>query len=114
MFDAPPFSLALVAVGLLTGRAAVPNTFWRPTNSGLLVFFSKWAAARSRSLYGCWLSIERPPTRVADAMTVNPIAAGLLATQLVGEPIHPQSDHWIDRCICHISISYNRDQKIVS
>ena len=27
------------------------------------------------------------PTRVANTMTVNPIAAGLLATQLVGEPI---------------------------
>ena len=26
------------------------------------------------------------PTRVATTMTVNPIAAGLLATQLVGEP----------------------------
>ena len=29
------------------------------------------------------------PTRVANTMTVNPIAAGLLATQLVGEPITP-------------------------
>jgi drug/metabolite transporter (DMT)-like permease len=27
------------------------------------------------------------PTRVAYTMTVNPIAASLLATQLVGEPI---------------------------
>ena len=27
------------------------------------------------------------PTRVANTMTVNPIAAGLLAAQLVGEPI---------------------------
>jgi drug/metabolite transporter (DMT)-like permease len=27
------------------------------------------------------------PTLVANTMTVNPIAAGLLATQLVGEPI---------------------------
>ena len=29
------------------------------------------------------------PTRVAATMTVNPIAAGLLAAQLVGEPITP-------------------------
>jgi drug/metabolite transporter (DMT)-like permease len=27
------------------------------------------------------------PTRVATTMTMNPIAAGLLAAQLVGEPI---------------------------
>jgi drug/metabolite transporter (DMT)-like permease len=27
------------------------------------------------------------PTRVAATMTINPLAAGLLATQLVGEPI---------------------------
>ena len=34
------------------------------------------------------MALERAsPTRVANTMTVNPIAAGLLATQLVGEPI---------------------------
>ena len=36
------------------------------------------------------MALERAsPTRVANTMTVNPIAAGLLATQLVGEPITP-------------------------
>ena len=36
------------------------------------------------------MALERAtPTRVATTMTVNPIAAGLLATQLVGEPITP-------------------------
>jgi len=36
------------------------------------------------------LALERAsPTRVANTMTVNPGAAGLLATQLVGEPITP-------------------------
>jgi len=36
------------------------------------------------------LALERAsPTRVANTMTVNPVAAGLLATQLVGEPITP-------------------------
>ena len=32
------------------------------------------------------------PTRVANTMTVNPLAAALLAAQLVGEPITAQSD----------------------
>ena len=32
---------------------------------------------------------QASPTRVANTMTVNPLAAGLLATQLVGEPITP-------------------------
>jgi drug/metabolite transporter (DMT)-like permease len=36
------------------------------------------------------LALQRTtPTRVANTMTVNPVAAGLLATQLVGEPITP-------------------------
>ena len=36
------------------------------------------------------LALERAtPTRVAATMTINPLAAGLLATQLVGEPITP-------------------------
>jgi len=34
------------------------------------------------------LALERAsPTRAATTMTVNPLAAGLLAAQLVGEPI---------------------------
>jgi hypothetical protein len=42
-----------------------------------------------KTMEGRWvLALERAtPTRVANTMTVNPIAAGLLATQLVGEPI---------------------------
>ena len=36
------------------------------------------------------LALQRAtPTRVANTMTVNPIAAALLATELVGEPITP-------------------------
>jgi drug/metabolite transporter (DMT)-like permease len=36
------------------------------------------------------LALQRAsPTRVAATMTINPLAAGLLATQLVGEPITP-------------------------
>ena len=34
------------------------------------------------------LALQRAtPTRVANTMTVNPVAAALLAAQLVGEPI---------------------------
>ena len=44
------------------------------------------------------LALERAsPTRVANTMTVNPLAAGLLATQLVGEPITPNLVLGLDR-----------------
>jgi len=76
---------ALVAVGLLTGRMGVLSTFGIP----------QWVAGVYLGVGGgalafiLWvLALERAtPTRVANTMTVNPIAAGLLATQLVGEPI---------------------------
>ncbi len=76
---------ALVAVGLLTGRVAVLGSFGPPqwiagvylgVGGGALAFIL-WVLALERAT----------PTRVANTMTVNPIAAGLLATQLVGEPI---------------------------
>jgi drug/metabolite transporter (DMT)-like permease len=75
----------LVAVGLLTGRVAVLGSFGAPqwiagvylgVGGGALAFIL-WVLALERAT----------PTRVANTMTVNPIAAGLLATQLVGEPI---------------------------
>src|SRR5262245_53520311 len=78
-------AVALVAVGLLTGRIAVLATFGVPqwlagvylgVGGGALAFIL-WVLALERAT----------PTRVANTMTVNPIAAGLLATQLVGEPI---------------------------
>jgi drug/metabolite transporter (DMT)-like permease len=80
-------AVALVAVGLLTGKVAVLNTFGVPqwiagvylgVGGGALAFIL-WVLALERAT----------PTRVANTMTVNPIAAGLLATQLVGEPITP-------------------------
>ena len=38
------------------------------------------------------MALERAsPTRVANTMTVNPIVASLVATQLVGEPITLES-----------------------
>ena len=78
---------ALVLVGTLTGRVAVLWTFTAPqwiagaylgVGGGALAFIL-WVLALQKAT----------PTRVANTMTVNPIAAGLLATQLVGEPITP-------------------------
>jgi len=75
---------ALMLVGSLTGSVAVLRGFGSPqwiagvylgVGGGALAFI--WVMALERAT----------PTRVANTMTVNPIAAGLLATQLVGEPI---------------------------
>jgi drug/metabolite transporter (DMT)-like permease len=75
----------LVVMGLLTGRVAVLGSFGAPqwiagvylgVGGGALAFIL-WVLALERAT----------PTRVANTMTVNPVAAGLLATQLVGEPI---------------------------
>jgi drug/metabolite transporter (DMT)-like permease len=75
----------LVVAGLVTGRAAVLAAFDMPqwiagiylgVGGGALAFIL-WVLALQRA----------SPTRVANTMTVNPIAAALLATQLVGEPI---------------------------
>lgn len=78
---------ALILVATLTGRAAALRTFTAPewiagiylgVGGGALAFIL-WVLALQKAT----------PTRVANTMTVNPIAAGLLATQLVGEPITP-------------------------
>ena len=75
----------LVLVGILTGRIAVLSTFGAPqwiagiylgVGGGALAFIL-WVLALQRA----------SPTRVANTMTVNPLAAALLATQLVGEPL---------------------------
>jgi drug/metabolite transporter (DMT)-like permease len=78
---------ALVAVGSLTGSFAVLSGFSA----------AQWIAGIYLGIAGgalafiLWvLALERAtPTRVASTMTVNPIAAGLLAAELVGEPITP-------------------------
>jgi drug/metabolite transporter (DMT)-like permease len=76
---------ALIVAGVLTGRVAVLANFnaaqWTAgiylgVGGGALAFIL-WVMALQRTT----------PTLVANTMTVNPIAAGLLATQLVGEPI---------------------------
>ena len=78
-------ALALVAIGLLTGRLAVLRSFgaaqwiagvYLGIGGGALAFIL-WVLALQRA----------SPTRVANTMTVNPIAAALLASALVGEPI---------------------------
>ncbi|MCC8950772.1 DMT family transporter [Bradyrhizobium sp. Arg62] len=76
---------ALVAVGSFTGSLATLREFGT----------SQWIAGLYLGIAGgalafiLWvLALERAsPTRVANTMTVNPIAAALLAKQLVGEPI---------------------------
>jgi len=77
----------LIAVGLLTGSIVALKSFSTPQwIAGIYLGVGGGAAA-----FILWvLALERAtPTRVANTMTVNPIAAALLAKQLVGEPITP-------------------------
>jgi len=76
---------ALILIGVMSGRVAVLTHFnaaqWTAgvylgIGGGALAFIL-WVMALERTT----------PTLVANTMTVNPIAAALLATQLVGEPI---------------------------
>jgi drug/metabolite transporter (DMT)-like permease len=76
---------ALILVGSLTGSVAALGHLNAPqwiagiylgVGGGALAFIL-WVMALQRAT----------PTRVAATMTVNPVAAGLLATFLIGEPI---------------------------
>ncbi len=76
---------ALILIGVVTGRVAVLADFgtaqwiaglYLGVGGGALAFIL-WVLALQRTT----------PTLVANTMTVNPIAAGLLAAQLVGEPV---------------------------
>jgi len=76
---------ALILVGIATGRTAVLWTLTGPewiagiylgVGGGALAFIL-WVLALQKA----------SPTRVTNTMTLNPIAARLLATQLVDEPI---------------------------
>jgi drug/metabolite transporter (DMT)-like permease len=78
-------AIALAVAGLVTGRIAVLQGFdqaqwlaglYLGVAGGALAFIL-WVMALQRA----------SPTRVANTMTVNPIAAALLAQQLVGEPL---------------------------
>jgi drug/metabolite transporter (DMT)-like permease len=78
---------ALILVGSMTGSVAVLSHFTAPQwIAGLYLGIAGGALA-----FILWvMALERAtPTRVANTMTINPVAAGLLATQLVGEPITP-------------------------
>lgn len=76
---------ALLVLGIATGRVLAVATFGPPQwiagvylgIAGGALAFVLWVVALQKA----------SPTRVANTMTLNPIAAGLLATQLVGEPI---------------------------
>jgi drug/metabolite transporter (DMT)-like permease len=78
---------ALIVLGSLTGSVAVLGSLTTPQwIAGIYLGVAGGALA-----FILWvMALERAtPTRVASTMTVNPLAAGLLATQLVGEPITP-------------------------
>jgi drug/metabolite transporter (DMT)-like permease len=78
---------ALILVGSVTGSVAVLSHFTTPQwIAGLYLGIAGGALA-----FILWvMALERAtPTRVANTMTINPVAAGLLATQIVGEPITP-------------------------
>jgi drug/metabolite transporter (DMT)-like permease len=80
-------AVALILVGSLTGSFVALRHFTTPQwIAGLYLGIAGGALA-----FILWvLALERAsPTRVAATMTVNPLAAGLLATRLVGEPITP-------------------------
>jgi drug/metabolite transporter (DMT)-like permease len=78
-------AVVLLLIGMLSGRVVVLSTFGA----------SEWIAGLYLGVAGgalafiLWvLALQKAsPTRVANTMTVNPIAAGLLAVPLVGEPI---------------------------
>jgi drug/metabolite transporter (DMT)-like permease len=78
-------ALALMIVGVFTGSFVALKNFGTPQwAAGIYLGIGGGAAA-----FILWvMALERAtPTRVANTMTVNPIAAALLAALLVGEPI---------------------------
>jgi drug/metabolite transporter (DMT)-like permease len=76
-------AVALILAGLLTNRIAVLRSFGA----------SQWIAGIYLGIGGgalafiLWVMALQRATRVTNTMTVNPIAAALLALLLVDEPI---------------------------
>jgi drug/metabolite transporter (DMT)-like permease len=78
-------AVGLILCGVLTDRISVLKAFGS----------AQWIAGAYLGIGGgalafiLWvLALQRTtPTRVANTMTINPLAAGLLANQLVGEPV---------------------------
>jgi drug/metabolite transporter (DMT)-like permease len=75
----------LILIGTLTGRVAVLASFG-PADWIAGIYLGVAGGALAFILWVLALQ-KASPTRVANTMTVNPIAAGLLAAPLVGEPI---------------------------
>ena len=75
----------LLLIGTLSGRVAVLASF-STTHWIAGVYLGVVGGALAFILWVLALH-KASPTRVANTMTVNPIAAGLLAAMLVGEPI---------------------------
>jgi drug/metabolite transporter (DMT)-like permease len=76
---------ALAIVGVLTGRLVVLDGFG--SNQWLAGLYLGVAGGALAFILWVMALARASPTRVANTMTVNPIAAALLASQLVGEPI---------------------------
>jgi len=78
-------AVLLIAVGLLTDRIAVLHSF----GAAQWIAGAYLGVAGGAAAFILWvLALQRTtPTRVASTMTVNPIAAALLASVLVGEPV---------------------------
>ena len=76
---------ALIALGVATGRVGVLANF----GPAQLVAGIYLGVAGGAAAFVLWvLALQRAsPTQVANTMTVNPIAAALLASALVGEPV---------------------------
>jgi drug/metabolite transporter (DMT)-like permease len=94
---------SLILVGLLTNRAAVLAGFGAPQwIAGIYLGIAGGALA-----FILWvLALQRAtPTRVACTMTVNPIAAALLASQLVDEPITANLLIGLSAVLCGIWIA---------
>ena len=78
-------AVCLVAVAAASGGFAVTSAF----SAGQWIAVAYLGAFGGAAAFFLWVLALRmtTPTRVANTMTVNPIAASLLAALLVGEPI---------------------------
>ena len=89
--------LGFLAAGMGFGAAASTLIAWQSGGLARTIHFApgQWAAVLALGVFGgafafyLWVyALERTtPTRVANTMTVNPIAASLLAAALVDEPL---------------------------
>jgi drug/metabolite transporter (DMT)-like permease len=100
---------ALIAVAALTGSLATLSSLGTPQwIAGIYLGIGGGALA-----FILWvMALERAtPTRVAATMTVNPLAAGLLANQLVGEPITPNLVAGLAAVFCGIWLATSEASK---